>query len=357
MTGPPDPGTFAMSSTLIDSPPPGAVDDPSPEELKLSRRATRRYGLFAPHLMRAALKQSFVMLRPDIQWKNPVMFVVEGGTVLSVIFTVARLVGYSSPVRVTYLLALDVWLLLTVLFANFATALAEARGKAQADALRKTRRETPAFRQLPDGTLEETNSTLLKAGDLVAVTAGTDHPRRRRDHRRCRLGRRVGHHGRIGPRDSRSRWRSLRRHWRYASAVGSDRGADHRGRRQIVPRPDDRPRRRGHPPADAQRDRPLARALCVHSDLFNRHGRALADGPQRGTLHAGLPRRAAADSEPGDRHTDARGSVGLPDSDDDRGPAGGNRHRGYGPGPASQRARQERQGGRSGRRYRHATLG
>src|SRR3984885_4713370 len=172
MTGPPDPGTFAMSSTLIDSPPPGAVDDPSPEELKLSRRATRRYGLFAPHLMRAALKQSFVMLRPDIQWKNPVMFVVEGGTVLSVIFTVARLVGYSSPVRVTYLLALDVWLLLTVLFANFATALAEARGKAQADALRKTRRETPAFRQLPDGTLEETNSTLLKAGDLVAVTAG-----------------------------------------------------------------------------------------------------------------------------------------------------------------------------------------
>jgi K+-transporting ATPase ATPase B chain len=161
-----------MSSTLIDSPPPGAVDDPSPEELKLSRRATRRYGLFAPHLMRAALKQSFVMLRPDIQWKNPVMFVVEVGTVLSVIFTVARLVGYSSPVRVTYLLALDVWLLLTVLFANFATALAEARGKAQADALRKTRRETPAFRQLPDGTLEETNSTLLKAGDLVAVTAG-----------------------------------------------------------------------------------------------------------------------------------------------------------------------------------------
>jgi K+-transporting ATPase ATPase B chain len=69
-------------------------------------------------------------------------------------------------------LALDIWLLLTVLFANFATALAEARGKAQADALRKTRRETPAFRQLPDGTLEETNSTLLKAGDLVVITAG-----------------------------------------------------------------------------------------------------------------------------------------------------------------------------------------
>jgi K+-transporting ATPase ATPase B chain len=159
-------------TTMLDAPQSPDTDDLTPEELKLSRRATRRYGLFAPHLMRAALKQSFVMLRPDIQWKNPVMFVVEVGTVLSIVFTIARLVGYSSQVRVTYLLALDVWLLLTVVFANFATALAEARGKAQADALRKTRRETPAWRQLPDGTLEETNSTLLKAGDLVAITAG-----------------------------------------------------------------------------------------------------------------------------------------------------------------------------------------
>jgi potassium-transporting ATPase ATP-binding subunit len=159
-----------MSTTLLDSPPP--VEEPSPEELKLSRRATRQYGLFAPHLMRAALKQSIVMLRPDIQWKNPVMFVVEVGTVLSVVFTFARLFGFPSQARVTYLLALDVWLFLTVVFANFATALAEARGKAQADALRKTRRETPAWRFKGDGTLEETNSTLLKAGDLVEVTAG-----------------------------------------------------------------------------------------------------------------------------------------------------------------------------------------
>src|SRR5580693_4127830 len=172
MTGPRDPGTFAMSSTLIDSPPPGAVDDPSPEELKLSRRATRRYGLFAPHLVRAALKQSFVMLRPDIQWKNPVMFVVEVGSVLSIVFTVARLFGYSSQARLTYLLALDVWLLLTVLFANFATALAEARGKAQADTLRKTRRETPAFRLRDNGEVEQTVSTALEAGDRIVVVAG-----------------------------------------------------------------------------------------------------------------------------------------------------------------------------------------
>src|SRR6185436_389618 len=96
--------------------------------------------------LRAALKQSFVMLRPDIQWKNPVMFVVEVGTVLTLVFTVAQLLGQLSQVSLGYLIALDVWLLLTVLFANFATALAEARGKAQADTLRKTRRETPAMR-------------------------------------------------------------------------------------------------------------------------------------------------------------------------------------------------------------------
>src|SRR5207245_5592969 len=152
------------------------VEGPSPEELKLSRRASRRYGLFAPHLMRAALKQSFVMLRPDIQWKNPVMFVVEVGTVLTVLFTIATLLGFTSQVPVTYLIALDVWLLLTVLFANFATALAEARGKAQADSLRKTRPETPAYRLHDDGHIEETVSTALRQGDRVVVEAGQVSP-------------------------------------------------------------------------------------------------------------------------------------------------------------------------------------
>jgi K+-transporting ATPase ATPase B chain len=148
------------------------VEGPSPEELKLTRRASRRYGLFAPHLLRAALKQSFVMLRPDIQWKNPVMFVVEVGTVLTLLFTIATLLGFSSQVPVTYLIALDIWLFLTVIFANFATALAEARGKAQADSLRKTRRETPAYRLHDGGQIEETVSTALRAGDRVVVEAG-----------------------------------------------------------------------------------------------------------------------------------------------------------------------------------------
>src|SRR5205807_6932829 len=71
-----------------------------------------------------------------------------------------------------YLIQIDVWLFLTVLFANFAEALAEARGKAQADSLRKTRQQTPANRLRDDGTIEETASTELKNGDRVVVVAG-----------------------------------------------------------------------------------------------------------------------------------------------------------------------------------------
>lgn len=155
-----------MTQTVIGGP---YVEGPSVEELKLSRRASRRYGLFATPLLRAAFKQSFVMLRPDIQWKNPVMFVVEVGTVLSILFTVQAVIS-GGPW--TYFLALDIWLFLTVLFANFATALAEARGKAQADALRKTRRETPAFRLRDDGSVEETVSTALVQGDRIVIEAG-----------------------------------------------------------------------------------------------------------------------------------------------------------------------------------------
>ncbi|MGA2799603.1 MAG: potassium-transporting ATPase subunit KdpB, partial [Thermoguttaceae bacterium] len=154
------------------------------EELKLARRASRKYGLFEPQLLKAAFKQSLVMLRPDIQWKNPVMFVVEVGTALTIIYTIAKFLGYQSAASIGYLLALDFWLVLTLLFANFASALAEARGKAQAETLRKTRRETPA-RRLPryyknglaagvekDWEAEETTSSALQGGDFVLVESG-----------------------------------------------------------------------------------------------------------------------------------------------------------------------------------------
>jgi K+-transporting ATPase ATPase B chain len=158
------------SSQLMQEDPP-AVAAPT-EDLKLARRLSRRSGLFAPELLKTALWQSFVMLRPDIQWKNPVMFVVEVGTVLTFLFTVRAILYPGGLVPLPYLVSLDIWLALTVLFANFATSLAEARGKAQADSLKKTRRETPAFRQRDNGEVDQVASTDLRAGDKVVVEAG-----------------------------------------------------------------------------------------------------------------------------------------------------------------------------------------
>jgi K+-transporting ATPase ATPase B chain len=153
------------------------------QEAKLARRQTRQQGLFDPALLRAAAWQAVLMLRPDVQWKNPVMFVVEVGTVLSVLYTFAKVVDPDAyQAQLPYLISLDVWLLLTVLFANFAEALAEARGKAQADSLRKTRQETPAYRLRNPGDaqaallrevpLEQVASTALEEGCLVLVKPG-----------------------------------------------------------------------------------------------------------------------------------------------------------------------------------------
>ncbi len=167
-----------MSTATVQPPP------LSPDELKFARRLSRRQGLFAPDLLKTALKRAFVMLRPDILWKNPVMFTVEVGTILSIVYTIYKIVDPSSTLATLgYLISLDIWLFLTVLFANFAEALAEARGKAQAEALRKTRQETPAYRLRPatdvtialvadTASFEEAVSTALQEGDLVVVSAG-----------------------------------------------------------------------------------------------------------------------------------------------------------------------------------------
>ncbi len=165
------------------------------QEAKLARRASRQLSLFAPDLLKQAFGRAIVMLRPDLMWKNPVMFVVEVGTALSILYTAYKVIDPgSSMASLGYLIALDIWLFLTVLFANFAEALAEARGKAQADALRKTRQDSAARRlklvdasNVPVGTLatwlqeqekfiEEVSSARLKTGDLVIVEAGQAIP-------------------------------------------------------------------------------------------------------------------------------------------------------------------------------------
>src|SRR5277367_1693341 len=143
-----------------------------PEGPQAPRRA-RKLDLFAPELVGPAFRQAFIMLRPDVQWSNPVMFVVEIGAFLTLGFIIQAAVGLSqSQVPITYFIALDIWLFLTVLFANFATALAEARGRAQADSLRKARRDTPAFRLRGKDIVEEVPSSELKPDDRVVIQAG-----------------------------------------------------------------------------------------------------------------------------------------------------------------------------------------
>ena len=141
---------------------------------KQQRRSTRKLKLFDPALIGLAWRRSFVMLNPASMARNPVMFLVEVGWVLTSIVVVQSLVNREPIGLIVYQGALAILLLLTVLFANFAEALAEARGKAQADSLRQTRADTPALRlDSPDATGGEMiSSTKLRAGDHVAIEAG-----------------------------------------------------------------------------------------------------------------------------------------------------------------------------------------
>lgn len=139
-------------------------------------RRIKPQSLFAKELVLASLKQTFIMLRPDIQWKNPVMFVVEVGALLTLLYIITGIFYPVSQASLTYFIAIDIWLFLTILFANFATAFAEARGKAQADSLRRARRDTVAFRLNNTGEIEEVTSAKLNPGDRVLVTAGQTIP-------------------------------------------------------------------------------------------------------------------------------------------------------------------------------------
>ena len=137
------------------------------------QRRLKKHRLLDKSMAATALRQAVVMLRPDIQWKNPVMFVVEVGALLTLFYIVDAAWGYElGQVQLSYFIAVDVWLFLTVLFSNFATALAEARGKAQANSLRLAQRDTPAYRLNCDGGTEVVSSVVLKTGDRVVVQAG-----------------------------------------------------------------------------------------------------------------------------------------------------------------------------------------
>src|SRR5262249_35919420 len=111
-----------------------------------SRRPRRAASLFDPRILARAVVDSFKKLDPRIQAKNPVMFVVEVGSVVTTIEWVRSLLDPKLAGESTFVLAVTIWLWFTVLFANFAEAMAEGRGKAQADTLRRARSETLAKR-------------------------------------------------------------------------------------------------------------------------------------------------------------------------------------------------------------------
>ena len=138
---------------------------------------TKDKSLFQKDLMSEALKQSFVKLNPKIMFRNPVMFTVEVGTTVMFFVCLWILAGEQSQGSFMYNFIVFLVLLLTLLFANFAEAIAEARGKAQADSLRKTREETPAKKitaigKFHSGEVQMIPSSMLKKDDLFFCEAG-----------------------------------------------------------------------------------------------------------------------------------------------------------------------------------------
>src|SRR6187399_2410407 len=154
--------TTVTTVTKPESEPSTPLAEHVPEPKAFGRGGARP--LFEGPIVRRAIRDSFAKLHPRHQLRNPVMFVVEVGSVLTTLLFVFSLTGTLSEAP-GFILAVSVWLWFTVLFANFAEAMAEGRGKAQADTLRRTRSETTARVRRPDGSIEERPSSLLQVGD------------------------------------------------------------------------------------------------------------------------------------------------------------------------------------------------
>ena len=128
--------------------------------------ASKQKAVWEWKIVRRAVLDSFVKLNPRKMMGNPVMFVVEVGSVITTL-----LLFHGKDASFGFNLQITLWLWFTVLFANFAEAMAEGRGKAQADTLRKARAETIANRVLPNGQIEQVPSSHLRANDLVVCSA------------------------------------------------------------------------------------------------------------------------------------------------------------------------------------------
>ncbi|MBZ5668652.1 MAG: potassium-transporting ATPase subunit KdpB [Acidobacteriia bacterium] len=140
------------------------------ETTLLPKKLAHSRPLFDPPIVRRAVRESLVKLNPATLAKNPVMFVVEVGAALTTIFLVRDIFIHASGTG--FYLQIALWLWFTVLFANFAEAMAEARGKAQADTLRKTKTDSMARRIAPGGAIEVVPASKLRAQDVVICQVG-----------------------------------------------------------------------------------------------------------------------------------------------------------------------------------------
>ena len=130
----------------------------------------KRRSLFDPQIVRRASVDALTKLSPRVMMRNPVMFVVEVGSALTSVLLLVDVATHRG--HFSFNLQITLWLWFTVLFANFAEAMAEGRGKAQADALRQAKSETTAYRLDKRGAVEEVPSSQLRKDDRVRVTAG-----------------------------------------------------------------------------------------------------------------------------------------------------------------------------------------
>jgi K+-transporting ATPase ATPase B chain len=136
----------------------------------LPRKLARSRPLFDVEIVHRAVRESFVKLNPVRLLKNPVMFVVEVGAALTTVFLIRDV--FAGAREIGFGLQIAMWLWFTVLFANFAEAMAEARGKAQADSLRKTKTDAQAKRLTAAGKIEHVSGSAVRAGDVVVCEAG-----------------------------------------------------------------------------------------------------------------------------------------------------------------------------------------
>jgi K+-transporting ATPase ATPase B chain len=149
--------------------PPPSTSSYVTEPLLISKKAVRARPLLDPPIVKRAIRDSFVKLHPRLMMKNPVMFVVEVGAAMTTLEIVKDL---AMGVNIGFTFQITLWLWFTVLFANFAEAMAEGRGKAQADTLRKTKTETMAKRLKNGKKCELVAATELRRGDVVLVERG-----------------------------------------------------------------------------------------------------------------------------------------------------------------------------------------